>query len=142
MPLKIVLKPHEKLVVNGAVLQNGSHGAELHFLNQARFLREKDILTEDQLERVESVFYFLIQLLYIDPDSADLYRQRLAQVTGGIRVAYPDRLDSLDAIVALVEKGEYYKALRDCRTAFPACLPGERSAAAGQQDAHPAQKRP
>ena len=130
MPLKIVLKPHEKLVVNGAVLQNGPHGAELHFLNQTRFLREKDILTEDQLDRVESVFYFLIQLLYIDPDSADLYRERLSHVTDGIRVAYPDRLEDLEALIALVEKGEYYKALRDCRTVFPACLPGERSGAA------------
>ena len=44
MPLKLSLKPGETFVVNGAVVRNGDRRGVLLLENQARVLREKDIL--------------------------------------------------------------------------------------------------
>ncbi len=44
MPLKLSLKPGERFVVNGAVLQNGDRRAVLLLQNKASILREKDII--------------------------------------------------------------------------------------------------
>jgi flagellar protein FlbT len=40
MPLKLSLKPGERFVVNGAVLQNGDRRAVLLLQNKASILRE------------------------------------------------------------------------------------------------------
>ena len=44
MPLKLSLKPGEKFVLNGAVVQNGDRRGVLVLQNKASVLREKDIL--------------------------------------------------------------------------------------------------
>ena len=44
MPLRLDLKPHEKLFVGGAVLVNGDSRCTLTVLNDVSILREKDIL--------------------------------------------------------------------------------------------------
>ena len=44
MPLKLSLKPGEKFVLNGAVVQNGDRRAVLVLQNKASVLREKDII--------------------------------------------------------------------------------------------------
>ena len=46
MPLKLSLKPGEKLVLNGAVLTNGDKRASLIIQNKACLLRERDILQQ------------------------------------------------------------------------------------------------
>ena len=44
MPLKLSLKPNEKIVLNGAVVQNGDRRTTLLLQNKASVLREKDIM--------------------------------------------------------------------------------------------------
>jgi len=44
MPLKLSLKPDEKFVLNGAVIQNGDRRATLILQNRCSILREKDIM--------------------------------------------------------------------------------------------------
>ena len=44
MPLKLSLKPGEKFVLNGAVVQNGDRRGVLILQNKASVLREKDIM--------------------------------------------------------------------------------------------------
>lgn len=122
MALKIVLKPHEKLVVNGAVITAGDHHTELHFLNKARFLRQKDILTEEKVNSSESLLYFIVQLLYIDPESRETYDKRLIEVIGLLYASHPQKAQDIDEILTLVNETEYYKALKACQKAFPSCL--------------------
>ncbi len=50
MPLKLSLRPGEKFVVNGAVVQNGDRRAALVLQNKASVLREKDIMQPDQAD--------------------------------------------------------------------------------------------
>ena len=46
MPLKLTLKPEEKVVINGAVLANGPSKTTLSIENSAIILRQKDIMQE------------------------------------------------------------------------------------------------
>ena len=119
MALKISLKPNEKIVVNGAVIANGDRPAQLHFMNNARFLREKDILQEEAITRDEDFIYFFIQLIYIDPDEAPGYLMQLDYAVKKIIEAHPDKENEINAVVELVENGEIYKALKDVRKIFP-----------------------
>lgn len=119
MALKISLKPNEKIVVNGAVIANGDRQAHLHFLNNARFLREKDILQEEKITRDEDYLYFFIQLIYIDPDEAPRYALQFDYVAEKLLEAHPDLEDQIKAIRDLVESGNIYKALKEVRKIFP-----------------------
>lgn len=119
MALKISLKPNEKIVVNGAVIANGDRPAQLHFMNNARFLREKDILQEESITRDEDFIYFFIQLIYIDPDETPGYLVQLDYVVDKIIKDHPDKESEIRAVIDLVEKGEVFKALKDIRKIFP-----------------------
>ena len=119
MALKISLKPNEKIVVNGAVIANGDRPAQLHFLNNARFLREKDIVQENEVERDEDYPYFLIQLMYIDSDNSGRYRLQLDMALDALAKAHPDKQESLDGIRDMVDSMDIYQALKECRKVFP-----------------------
>jgi flagellar biosynthesis repressor protein FlbT len=45
MALKIILKPHEPLIIGGAVITNGSTGTHLVVENNVPILRQKDIMS-------------------------------------------------------------------------------------------------
>ena len=57
MPLKLSLKPGEKFVLNGAVVQNGDRRGVLILQNKASVLREKDIMQKKRSphRRAESI---------------------------------------------------------------------------------------
>jgi flagellar biosynthesis repressor protein FlbT len=66
MALKLYLKPHERLIIGGAVILNGNTRCELIVENNVALLREKDILREKYADTPCKRVYFVIQLMYID----------------------------------------------------------------------------
>ncbi|MCF8128900.1 MAG: flagellar biosynthesis repressor FlbT, partial [Deltaproteobacteria bacterium] len=46
MPLKITLKPNERMIIDGAVIRNDSTTCDLIIENKVTLLREKDIMSE------------------------------------------------------------------------------------------------
>ncbi|MFN3076824.1 MAG: flagellar biosynthesis repressor FlbT [Alphaproteobacteria bacterium] len=118
MALKIRLKPKEKMVVNGAVLAAGDQSVVLYFLNNARILLEKDILTENRVIGPESTLYYLVQLMYIDPESQPRYADFLPGVLEELLEKYPKYSEDLDKLVQMLVGGEHYKALRLCKALF------------------------
>jgi len=68
MPLKIILKNEEKIIINGAVMQNIGGSLKALILNEAVVLREKDIITEEDAKTPASRAYFALQNLYLFPD--------------------------------------------------------------------------
>ncbi len=66
MALKIDLKPHERLIIGGAVITNGNSRCELIVENNVPLLRDKDILRERDVTTPCKRIYFVIQLMYID----------------------------------------------------------------------------
>ncbi|MCC7427839.1 MAG: flagellar biosynthesis repressor FlbT [Alphaproteobacteria bacterium] len=125
MPLKVVLRPGEKVIVNGAVLGAGERTVTLFLHNRAAFLRGRDILKETDVVSLETALYFLVQLLYIFPEDAAVNRPRVALALGQLRAERPEAAATLDEVAALVAGGGFYRALKLVRRLFPDARPAE-----------------
>src|SRR6185369_1474428 len=66
MSLKITLKPHEKVIIGGAVIKNGASACHLQVENNVPILRQADIITEHEANTPCRRIYMAIQLMYID----------------------------------------------------------------------------
>ncbi len=117
MPLKLSLKPGERFVVNGAVLQNGDRRAVLLLQNKASILREKDIIQPEEANTPARRIYFPIMMMYLDPSDAnkfyDEFVMRLNEFMGAIRST--DVLRECVSLSREVAGADYYKALTRCR---------------------------
>ena len=113
MPLKLSLKPGEKFVLNGAVVQNGDRRGVLVLQNKASVLREKDIMQPDEANTPARRIYFPVMMMYLDEASAERqyeeFATRLTEFMGVVR--NPDVLSDCIAISKHVMAREYYKAL-------------------------------
>lgn len=117
MPLKLSLKPGEKFVLNGAVVQNGDRRTTLVLQNKASVLREKDIMQPEDAATPARRIYFPMMMMYLDDGGAtryyDEFAQRLTEFMGAIR--NPEVLTDCVAISKHAMAREYYKALMLCR---------------------------
>ncbi|MBL4691831.1 MAG: hypothetical protein JKY92_00680 [Magnetovibrio sp.] len=131
MALTVSLHQDERIIVNGAVIALGKHNGQIVFLNHARILHQQHVLSEDQIlaemQRqgkpcTDSWFYFLIQLIYIDPSAADDYIAKLTEMSALLSEEFPEKNKDVNEIFALTIDGKLYQALKACRVAFPDCL--------------------
>ena len=94
MPLKLSLKPGEKFVLNGAVVQNGDRRSALLLQNKASVLREKDIMQADEATTPSRRIYFPVMMMYLDQARLGRYQEefvrRLSEFMGA--VSNPDIL--------------------------------------------------
>jgi len=113
MPLKLSLRPGEKFVLNGAVVQNGDRRGTLVLQNKASVLREKDIMQIEEAVTPSRRIYFPIMMMYLDENSAsdfqDEFILRLSEFMSVI--SNSDIIDACINISKYVIAGEYYKAL-------------------------------
>ena len=118
MPLKLSLKPGEKFVVNGAVIQNGERRAVLLLQNKASVLREKDIMQVHEATSPARRIYFPVMMMYLDPaeisSSYEDFVLRMTEFMSAIK--NPEILKECIACSKDVMAGQYYKALSRCRT--------------------------
>jgi len=117
MPLKLSLKPGERFVLNGAVVQNGDRRGTLILQNKASVLREKDIMQEDDVTSPSRRIYFPVMMMYLDESNANQYYdefvRRLSEFMGAVR--NPTILAECVNISRHAMSKEYYKALMLCR---------------------------
>lgn len=115
MPLKMTLKPGERIIVNGAVLENAGSEAHLLFLNEAVFMRERDILAETDSLTPASRIYFTLQCLYVFPERREYYSVILSELMADYLEAAPSALPIIERVQKQVERGEFYYALKSLR---------------------------
>ncbi|MGN6422522.1 MAG: flagellar biosynthesis repressor FlbT [Asticcacaulis sp.] len=117
MPLKLSLKPGEKFVLNGAVVQNGDRRCSLVLQNKASVLREKDIMQSEDVNSPARHVYFPVMMMYLDEASADkFYDEFLHRMTEFMGVINnPVILAECVAVSKSILAREYYKALMGCR---------------------------
>ena len=117
MPLKLSLKPGEKLVINGAVVENGERRATLVLQNKASVLREKDIMQQQEADTPAKRIYFPVMMMYLDQGAGgEAYNEfvlRMTEFMGAIE--NPEVLAECVALSRDVMAGEYYKGLLRCR---------------------------
>lgn len=112
MPLRLDLKPHEKLFVGGAVLLNGDSRSTFTVLNDVPILREKDIMTEAAANTPCKRIYLSIQLMYMEPARLAHYHQLYWDLVKEVMAAAPSTADRLAAISEEVLASRYYQALK------------------------------
>ena len=117
MPLKVRLKPSEKVVINGAVMTAGDSGATLVLHNKASLLRAKDIMQEEDADTPAKRIYFMIMLMYLDPENKADYMEQYMGFAMDLMSAssLPPLKKSLALIHQDVSEGEFYRALKTCR---------------------------
>lgn len=112
MSLKLILKPHERVIIGGAVLKNGSATAHLLVENKVSVLRQKDIMTELEADTPCKRIYLTIQLMYIGdgltPELSQLYWALVQDVVN----AAPSMKDLLSTISQFIVNNEFYQALK------------------------------
>ncbi|MFN3931712.1 MAG: flagellar biosynthesis repressor FlbT [Brevundimonas sp.] len=117
MPLKLSLKPGEKFVLNGAVVQNGDRRGVLILQNKASVLREKDIMQLEDVNTPARRVYFPVMMMYLDEASApkvyDEFARRLTEFMSATR--NPQVQADCVAASRHVMSREYYKALMAAR---------------------------
>lgn len=120
MPLKLSLKPGEKLVLNGAVVTNGDKRTSLIIQNKACLLREKDIMQPKDAVTPARRIYLPIMMMYLDQGGSEQYYNdfalRMTEFMGAI--CNREALATCIEISREVMAGSYYKALVLCRKLF------------------------
>ena len=117
MVLKLTLKPHEKAVINGAVIANGDRRTNITIKNRANVLRESDIIQADEANTPAKRIYLPVMLMVMGQGrSDDLFNEfefRLTQFVGAVGDA--QTLEICLSLAARVANKEFYKALTLCR---------------------------
>ena len=117
MPLKLSLKPGERFVLNGAVVQNGDRRGVLILQNKASVLREKDIMQADEVNTPARRIYFPVMMMYLEgavaPKMYDEFALRLTEFMGATR--NPAVLSECVSASRHVMAKDFYKALMSAR---------------------------
>ena len=117
MPLKLSLKPGEKFVLNGAVVQIGDRRGVLVLQNKASVLRKKDIMQAEEANSPARRVYFAVMMMYLDEPSAARYYEEFAHRMSEFMsvISNTDVLTDCVSISKYVMGREYYKALMTSR---------------------------
>ena len=115
MPLKLILKPGEKVVINQAVVLNGGDKTELILQNKASVLRERDIMTEKNADSPAKRIYFVVQMMYMFSDKERHYQANFNELVTSFIEAVPSSTPILLDIGRKVIEGNLYGAMKACK---------------------------
>jgi flagellar protein FlbT len=112
MALKIILKPHEKFIIGGAVITNGDAKSAFIVENEVPILREKDILTLTAADTPCKRIYFVIQLMYVDETNLPEHHKTYWELVKAVAETAPSRKPMLKEISENILNAQYYQALK------------------------------
>jgi len=115
VPLMIDLKPGEKIIINGAVLENASGNTKLRIHNESNILRQKEILTEEDAVTPAARVYYCVQCAYIFPEDREHFTQLYRQLLNDYVEACPSATEIADRMRSEMESGHFYKGLKQAR---------------------------
>lgn len=117
MPLKLTLKPNEKVLIGTAVLTNAGSKAEIIIQNNVPVLREKDIITEENADTIAKKIYFIVLNMYVDAKNESEYHTIYFKLINELMDIAPNT-EILALIMEISQKileGEHYIALKVCK---------------------------
>ncbi len=112
MSLKISLKPHERLIIGGAVIVNAKTGCDLIVENNVPILREKDIMAVKGADSPCRRIYFVIQLMYVDGKNLTEHHKTYWELVKDVMGAAPSTRGLIIEISEYVLHNKYYQALK------------------------------
>jgi len=115
MPLKIKIKPGEKVLLGTTLIQNGDHPTQLSVLNHVPILREKDLMREEDADSHAKRLYFVVQVMYIEQRRTKEMHDTFLKLTKELLQAAPSLIDSIYKISEHILAEAFYPALKDAR---------------------------
>ena len=103
------------MIIDGAVVTNGSNRCELYIENSVPILRQKDIMSEKEANSPTRRIYFVIQLMYIDEKNLALHHKTYWELVQDCIQAASATLPLIDQISKKILSGQYYHALKLAR---------------------------
>jgi flagellar protein FlbT len=114
MPLRVELKPFERIIVGETVIINSGTRTSFLIDGEAPILREKDTVTAETANTPVKRLYLCVQTMYLKND-IPRYRSAYLGFLKDLREAIPGSRDAIDAINNHISGGALYKALKEIR---------------------------
>ena len=137
--LVLRLRPHEKFLVNGVVIENGDRRARLRVkTNDAHILRIRDALHPDDANTPAKRLYYAAQLVVTGEADPEKAKEEIVPALETLRAAFGDRLcvDELNEALEEARAGRFYNVMRRLARVIPqeeALLAAPARAGAGRQ---------
>ena len=114
MPLRVELKPFERIVIGETVIINSGTRTSFLIDGEAPILREKDTVTAETANTPDKRLYFCVQMMYLKND-IPRYRSAYLDFVRDLRQSIPGSREAIDAVNTHVSAGALYKALKELR---------------------------
>ncbi|MBO6853135.1 MAG: flagellar biosynthesis repressor FlbT [Marivivens sp.] len=120
--LVLKLAPRERLLVNGAVIENGSRRSRIAVLTpKANILRLRDAIHPEQATSPVRRVVYIAQMVLSGDASEDSAKSELLRGIEQLSQALtdPDSRNHLAQATACVLSGDFYRALKSLRALMP-----------------------
>ena len=114
MPLRVELKPGERIIIGQSVITNSDTRTAFLIDGDAPILREKDILTPETANTPVKRIYLCVQMMYLEND-IPAYQDLYFGFIGELIQAVPSFREQIEEVSKLILSGALYKALRELR---------------------------
>jgi flagellar protein FlbT len=117
MPLKLTLKPDEKVLIGTAVISNAGQKAEIVIQNTVPVLREKDIITEEKADTIAKKIYFMVLNMYVDTKNEREYHNIYFKLVDELfkSSSSPEIMAYIMETSQKILEGDHYQALKICK---------------------------
>jgi flagellar protein FlbT len=114
MPLRVELKPFERIIVGETVIINSGTRTSFLIDGEAPILREKDTVTAETANTPVKRLYFCVQMMYLKND-IPRYRTSYLGFVKDLLETLPGSRDLIEAANIHISGGALYKALKEIR---------------------------
>jgi flagellar protein FlbT len=114
MPLRVELKPFERIIVGETVIINSGTRTSFLIDGEAPILREKDTVTAETANTPVKRLYFCVQMMYLKND-IPTYRTSYLGFVKDLLETLPGSRDLIEAANNHISGGALYKALKEIR---------------------------
>ena len=115
MPLSIDFKAGDKIIINGAVIENLGSNSKLSVHNRAAILRGKEILSAEDSTTPAARVYFALQCAYIFPERQGEYLETLEKYLDEYITACPSAQPIAEKIRESVTGEQIYRGLKSAQ---------------------------
>jgi len=130
MPLRVELKPFERIVIGDTVIVNSDTRARFIVEGDAPILRERDTITPETADTPAKRLYLCVQTMYLKNDTIR-YRASYHACMNELRMIVPGADHFAEMVDDHVAAGSLYKALKEIRALIQrehsAAMPAEAS---------------
>jgi len=114
MPLRVELKPFERIIIGDSVIINSGTRTSFLIDGDTPILREKDTVTEETADTPVKRLYHCVQTMYLKNDVAR-YKASYLGFVSELQESCPGSGELIAAVNHHVSTGALYKALKEIR---------------------------